>query len=140
MAEIKVPELAESITEGSIAQWVKKVGDRVEKGEFIVELETDKVNAEIISEEAGVLTQILAEEGDTVLVGQVIAVVEAGEGAAPAPAAAPVAVAPTPAAPQAAAPTPAPVVEETSGERVIASPAARKLAREKVLTLQLYLQ
>ena len=86
MAEIKVPELAESITEGTIAQWVKKVGDRVEKGEFIVELETDKVNAEIISEEAGVLKQILAEEGDTVLVGQVIAVVEAGEGAAPAPA------------------------------------------------------
>jgi 2-oxoglutarate dehydrogenase E2 component (dihydrolipoamide succinyltransferase) len=137
VAEIKVPELAESITEGSIAQWVKKVGDRVEKGEFIVELETDKVNAEIISEEAGVLTQILAEEGDTVLVGQVIAVVEAGEGAAPAPAAAPVAEAPTPAAPQAvAAPTPAaPVVEETSGERVIASPAARKLAREKGIDL-----
>ncbi|QPQ35688.1 MULTISPECIES: 2-oxoglutarate dehydrogenase complex dihydrolipoyllysine-residue succinyltransferase [unclassified Lysinibacillus] len=138
MAEIKVPELAESITEGSIAQWVKKVGDRVEKGEFIVELETDKVNAEIISEEAGVLTQILAEEGDTVLVGQVIAVVEAGEGAAPAPAATPVAEAPTPAAAQAvAAPTPAaaPVVEETSGERVIASPAARKLAREKGIDL-----
>ncbi|MFB7157846.1 2-oxoglutarate dehydrogenase complex dihydrolipoyllysine-residue succinyltransferase [Lysinibacillus sp. NPDC056232] len=133
MAEIKVPELAESITEGSIAQWVKKVGDRVEKGEFIVELETDKVNAEIISEEAGVLTQILAEEGDTVLVGQVIAVVEAGEGAAPAPAA-PVAAA---AAPQ-AAPAPvaaAPVVEETTGERVIASPAARKLAREKGIDL-----
>ncbi|MDM5248315.1 2-oxoglutarate dehydrogenase complex dihydrolipoyllysine-residue succinyltransferase [Lysinibacillus sp. G4S2] len=139
MAEIKVPELAESITEGSIAQWVKKVGDRVEKGEFIVELETDKVNAEIISEEAGVLTQILAEEGDTVLVGQVIAVVEAGEGAAaaPAPAAAPVEATPAPAAPQ-AAPAPvaaAPVVEETSGERVIASPAARRLAREKGIDL-----
>ncbi|QDQ02998.1 2-oxoglutarate dehydrogenase complex dihydrolipoyllysine-residue succinyltransferase [Lysinibacillus fusiformis] len=141
MAEIKVPELAESITEGSIAQWVKKVGDRVEKGEFIVELETDKVNAEIISEEAGVLTQILAEEGDTVLVGQVIAVVEAGEGAAPAPAATPAVAAVTPAATQAAtqaAPAPvaaAPVVEETSGERVIASPAARKLAREKGIDL-----
>ncbi|KOY83565.1 2-oxoglutarate dehydrogenase complex dihydrolipoyllysine-residue succinyltransferase [Lysinibacillus macroides] len=137
MAEIKVPELAESITEGSIAQWVKKVGDRVEKGEFIVELETDKVNAEIISEEAGVLTQILAEEGDTVLVGQVIAVVEAGEGAAAAPAATPAEATPAPAAPQ-AAPAPvaaAPVVEETSGERVIASPAARKLAREKGIDL-----
>ena len=136
MAEIKVPELAESITEGSIAQWVKKVGDRVEKGEFIVELETDKVNAEIISEEAGVLTQILASEGDTVLVGQVIAVVEAGEGAVPAPAAPVEAAAPTP-TPQ-AAPTPvaaAPVVEETSGERVIASPAARRLAREKGIDL-----
>ena len=58
VAEIRVPELAESITEGTIAQWVKKVGDRVEKGEFIVELETDKVNAEIISEEAGILTEI----------------------------------------------------------------------------------
>jgi len=130
VAEIKVPELAESITEGSIAQWVKKVGDRIEKGEFIVELETDKVNAEIISEEAGVLTQILAEEGDTVLVGQVIAVVEAGEGAAPAPTA-PAQATSTPAAPVAAAP----VVEETSGERVIASPAARKLAREKGIDL-----
>ena len=136
VAEIKVPELAESITEGSIAQWVKKVGDRVEKGEFIVELETDKVNAEIISEEAGVLTQILAEEGDTVLVGQVIAVVEAGEGAAPAPAA-PAEATPAQAVPQ-AAPAPvaaAPVVEETSVERVIASPAARKLAREKGIDL-----
>jgi len=136
VAEIKVPELAESITEGSIAQWVKKVGDRVEKGEFIVELETDKVNAEIISEEAGVLTQILAEEGDTVLVGQVIAVVEAGEGAAPAPAA-PAEATPAQVVPQ-AAPAPvaaAPVVEETSGERVIASPAARKLAREKGIDL-----
>ena len=136
MAEIKVPELAESITEGTIAQWVKKVGDRVEKGEFIVELETDKVNAEIISEEAGVLKQILAEEGDTVLVGQVIAVVEAGEGgvAAPAPVQeAPVAPAkeatPAPAAPVA----PVEIVESTGS--VIASPAARKLAREKGIDL-----
>lgn len=136
MAEIKVPELAESITEGTIAQWVKKVGDHVDKGEFIVELETDKVNAEIISEEAGVITQILAEEGDTVLVGQVIAVVEAGEGAPSTPA--------TPAQEQKAEPTPAPaptvaptttVVEETSNERVVASPAARKLAREKGIDL-----
>jgi len=139
VAEIKVPELAESITEGTIAQWVKKVGDRVEKGEFIVELETDKVNAEIISEEAGVLTQVLAEEGDTVLVGQVIAVVEAGEGAAPAPAApqeaATKAETPAPAAAP-AAPAPTPVVEETaSNERVVASPAARKLAREKGIDL-----
>ena len=137
MAEIKVPELAESITEGTIAQWVKKVGDRVEKGEFIVELETDKVNAEIISEEAGILTQVLAEEGDTVLVGQVIAVVEAGEGAAPAPqAVAQPAEAPAPViAAQPATPVAAPVVEETSNDRVVASPAARKLAREKGIDL-----
>lgn len=134
MAEIKVPELAESITEGTIAQWVKKVGDRVEKGEFIVELETDKVNAEIISEEAGVLTQVLAEEGDTVLVGQVIAVVEAGEGAAPAPAAEAPKTESTPAPTQQAA-APAAAVEETSNDRVVASPAARKLAREKGIDL-----
>lgn len=137
VAEIKVPELAESITEGTIAQWVKKVGDQVEKGEFIVELETDKVNAEIISEEAGVLTQILAAEGDTVLVGQVIAVVEAGEGAAPAPAAeeaAPAQAAPAQEVPKAPA-APTPVAETTSNERVVASPAARKLAREKGIDL-----
>lgn len=137
MAEIKVPELAESITEGTIAQWVKKVGDRVEKGEFIVELETDKVNAEIISEEAGVLKQILAEEGDTVLVGQVIAVVEAGEGGAAAPA--PVQEAPAPAPAKEAAPAPAapvaPVEIVESTGSVIASPAARKLAREKGIDL-----
>lgn len=115
----------------------EKVGDQVEKGEFIVELETDKVNAEIISEEAGVLTQILAAEGDTVLVGQVIAVVEAGEGAAPAPAAeeaAPAQAAPAQEVPKAPA-APTPVAETTSNERVVASPAARKLAREKGIDL-----
>ncbi|MBS8264484.1 2-oxoglutarate dehydrogenase complex dihydrolipoyllysine-residue succinyltransferase [Mesobacillus boroniphilus] len=75
MAEIKVPELAESITEGTIAQWLKKKGDQVEKGEYIVELETDKVNVEIISDYDGVLTELLAEEGDTVKVGEAIAIV-----------------------------------------------------------------
>ncbi|UEX89191.1 dihydrolipoyllysine-residue succinyltransferase [Staphylococcus ratti] len=78
MAEVKVPELAESITEGTVAEWLKKVGDNVEKGEAILELETDKVNVEVVSEEAGTLQELLAEEGDTVEVGQAIAVV--GEG------------------------------------------------------------
>ncbi|MFF3100064.1 2-oxoglutarate dehydrogenase complex dihydrolipoyllysine-residue succinyltransferase [Viridibacillus arvi] len=138
MAEIIVPELAESITEGTIAQWVKKPGDKVEKGEFIVELETDKVNAEIISEEAGILKEILAEEGDTVLVGAVIAIVEAGDAAAATPAPTPAVeeAAPAPAveAPK-AAPAPVVVEESSSTERVIASPAARKLAREKGIDL-----
>ncbi|AKG74125.1 2-oxoglutarate dehydrogenase complex dihydrolipoyllysine-residue succinyltransferase [Salinicoccus halodurans] len=81
MAEVKVPELAESITEGTIASWLKQKGDSVEKGENILELETDKVNVEVISEEAGVITELKAEEGDTVEVGQVIAIVdENGEG------------------------------------------------------------
>ncbi|MDW8571025.1 dihydrolipoyllysine-residue succinyltransferase [Staphylococcus shinii] len=80
MPEVKVPELAESITEGTIAEWLKQVGDSVDKGEAIVELETDKVNVEVVSEEAGVLQELLADEGDTVEVGQAIAVVGEGSG------------------------------------------------------------
>ena len=80
MPEVKVPELAESITEGTIAEWLKNVGDSVEKGEAILELETDKVNVEVVSEDAGVIQEQLANEGDTVEVGQAIAIV--GEGSA----------------------------------------------------------
>ncbi|TMU86958.1 2-oxoglutarate dehydrogenase complex dihydrolipoyllysine-residue succinyltransferase [Bacillus sp. BHET2] len=137
MAEIKVPELAESITEGTIAQWLKQPGDYVEKGEYIVELETDKVNVEVISEEAGTIQELKADEGDTVEVGQVIAIVGAG-GEAPA----------TPESKEEtkeeAAPTQE-VKEEKAAEekpakedkknRPIASPAARKLAREKGIDL-----
>ncbi|HDH1972860.1 TPA: 2-oxo acid dehydrogenase subunit E2, partial [Staphylococcus aureus] len=80
MPEVKVPELAESITEGTIAEWLKNVGDSVEKGEAILELETDKVNVEVVSEEAGVLSEQLASEGDTVEVGQAIAIIGEGSG------------------------------------------------------------
>ncbi len=80
MPEVKVPELVESITEGTIAEWLKQVGDSVDKGEAILELETDKVNVEVVSEEAGVLQELLANEGDTVEVGQSIAVVGEGSG------------------------------------------------------------
>jgi 2-oxoglutarate dehydrogenase E2 component (dihydrolipoamide succinyltransferase) len=140
VAEIKVPELAESITEGTIAQWLKKPGDTVEKGEFIVELETDKVNVEVISEEAGTVTELLAEEGDTVEVGQVIAIV--GEGSGTGAAAEPKADAPAeepakteaPATQEAVEKAPA-AEEQSSSERTIASPAARKLAREKGIDL-----
>lgn len=134
MAEIRVPELAESITEGTIAQWLKQPGETVEKGEFIVELETDKVNVEVISEEAGVVQEHLAAAGDTVEVGQVIAIVGAGSGA---PAASAPAAAPAEAPAQQAAPAPAAAVVEEAGtsDRTIASPAARKLAREKGIDL-----
>ncbi|KQL53839.1 dihydrolipoamide succinyltransferase [Heyndrickxia shackletonii] len=135
MAEIKVPELAESITEGTIAQWLKKPGEYVEKGEYIVELETDKVNVEVISEEAGVIQELKAEEGDTVQVGQVIAIVSAG-GEAPAPSA-PAAETKAEQPKQEAAPAPqVAAVESTEDKgRTIASPAARKLAREKGIEL-----
>ena len=76
MNEIIVPELAESISEGTIANWLKKEGDIVQKGEPIVELETDKVNIEIMSENDGVLKECLFQPGDTVKVGQVIAILD----------------------------------------------------------------
>ncbi|GKV65795.1 MULTISPECIES: 2-oxoglutarate dehydrogenase complex dihydrolipoyllysine-residue succinyltransferase [unclassified Sporosarcina] len=134
MAEIIVPELAESITEGTIAKWLKQPGENVDKGEFIVELETDKVNVEVISEEAGVVSELLAAEGDTVEVGQVIAIVgAAGAAAQQAPQAAKEeSAAPAPAQ---AAPAPAAAEESSSADRTIASPAARKLAREKGIDL-----
>ena len=148
MAEIKVPELAESITEGTIAQWLKQPGDTVEKGEFIVELETDKVNVEVISEEAGVVQELLFAEGDTVEVGQVIAVVGEGSGAGsttkspvqadPAEADAPVKNVEEPSKESKIAVQAASTEKEESSstERTIASPAARKLAREKGIDLQ----
>ncbi|MFG6149624.1 2-oxoglutarate dehydrogenase complex dihydrolipoyllysine-residue succinyltransferase [Halobacillus sp. B23F22_1] len=76
MKEIKVPELAESITEGTIAEWLVKKGDQVEKGDPILELETDKVNVEVNADASGVLAEILKDEGDDVEVGDVIAKVD----------------------------------------------------------------
>ncbi|MFK2825258.1 2-oxoglutarate dehydrogenase complex dihydrolipoyllysine-residue succinyltransferase [Bacillus sp. B190/17] len=136
MAEIKVPELAESITEGTIAQWLKQPGDVVEKGEYIVELETDKVNVEVISEEAGVIQELKAAEGDTVEVGQVIAIVGEGSAATAAPAqeAAPQAAPQQEEVKQAAPAQEAPAAAEST-QRPIASPAARKMAREKGIDL-----
>jgi len=129
--EIKVPELAETISEGTIAQWLKKPGDHVNKGEYIVELETDKVNVEIISEYEGTLTELKADEGDTVEVGATIAVVSEG-GEAPA-------ASESKQQPEAQAneEVQAQANEEVTkkNERIIATPAARKLAREKGIDL-----
>ncbi|MEB1809426.1 MAG: 2-oxoglutarate dehydrogenase complex dihydrolipoyllysine-residue succinyltransferase [Bacillaceae bacterium] len=77
--EIKVPELAESITEGTIIKWLKQPGEFVDKGEYVVELETDKVNVEITSEVSGVIEEHSKEEGDTVSVGETIAIVKEGK-------------------------------------------------------------
>ncbi|TKC19378.1 2-oxoglutarate dehydrogenase complex dihydrolipoyllysine-residue succinyltransferase [Robertmurraya kyonggiensis] len=136
MAEVRIPELAESITEGTVAQWLKKLGDQVEKGDYLVELETDKVNVEIISDFSGVLAEVRYTEGDTVNVGEVIAVVEEGGVATPpAPKETPVQKEETPAA---QAPVEAPqAVEETVDKngRPIASPSARRIAREKGIDL-----
>ncbi|AXI08659.1 dihydrolipoyllysine-residue succinyltransferase [Oceanobacillus zhaokaii] len=73
MQEIKIPELAESITEGTIAEWLVQKGDKIEKGDAIVELETDKVNVEVNSDFTGIITEIIQGEGEDVQVGDVIA-------------------------------------------------------------------
>lgn len=134
MAEIKVPELAESITEGTIAQWLKKPGDYVKKGDFVVELETDKVNVEVISEESGVIQELKAEEGDTVQVGEVIAIVEAGGTATDSATEKPKQQEEPKEEPKQTEAAPA-AVETDKKDRPIASPAARKLAREKGIDL-----
>jgi 2-oxoglutarate dehydrogenase E2 component (dihydrolipoamide succinyltransferase) len=139
MAEIKVPELAESITEGTIVKWLKNIGDYVEKGEYLVELETDKVNIEMISDYSGRITKLNFAEGETVNVGETVAIVdESGENNS-ANGYEPQEVKET--APfQAAARTSNSEDDkveknEESQQRTIASPAARKLAREKGLNL-----
>lgn len=106
MAEIQLPQLGESVTEGTITKWFKAVGDSVAEDEVLFEVSTDKVDSEVPSPVGGVLTEIRVAEGDTVDVGTVIAVV--GDGAA-APAPAPAAAAPAP-EPE-PSPAPAPVVE-----------------------------
>ncbi|SHE64811.1 Biotin-requiring enzyme, partial [Ferrithrix thermotolerans DSM 19514] len=70
-----MPQLGESVTEGTITKWLKKVGDTVEKDEPLFEVSTDKVDSEVPSNEAGVVTEILVDEGDTVEVGAVLAIV-----------------------------------------------------------------
>ena len=104
MADITLPQLGETVTEGTITRWFKKVGDTVSADEPLFEVSTDKVDTEVPSPISGTLTEIRVAEGDTVPVGTVIAVVGAA-GAAPAPTSAPAPVAVAP-APVAAAPTP----------------------------------
>jgi 2-oxoglutarate dehydrogenase E2 component (dihydrolipoamide succinyltransferase) len=79
-SDIKVPTLGESVSEATVATWFKKVGDSVAQDEAIVELETDKVTLEVNAPEAGVLAEIVAEEGTDVAVGDVIGRIGAGEG------------------------------------------------------------
>ncbi|UWF55795.1 dihydrolipoyllysine-residue succinyltransferase [Staphylococcus hyicus] len=138
MAEVKVPELAESITEGTIAEWLKQVGDTVEKGEAILELETDKVNVEVVSEEAGTLQELLANEGDTVEVGQAIAIVGEGGSQATKPSSSEeksseVHHETTKQASEKSSRTEK--QESTSKERINATPSARRAAREKGISL-----
>ena len=148
MAEVTLPQLGETVTEGTITRWFKKVGDTVALDEPLFEVSTDKVDTEVPSPIAGVLTEIRVPEGETVPVGAVIgvvgdagAVVAAPVAAAPAPvveaAPAPVAAAPTPVV----APAPAPVVAApvsapaTGNDNRLLSPVVRRLVNEHNLAV-----
>ncbi len=127
--EVLMPQMGESITEGTITKWLKKVGDTVQRDEPIFEISTDKVDAEIPSPVAGTLTEIKVGEGQTVTINTVVAVI--GGGAAKA-ARAPAAAAPAPAA-SAPAATPAPAA--AAGDHPRSSPLVRKIARENEVDL-----
>ena len=88
MAEIMMPQLGETVTEGTITKWFKQVGDTVAVDEILYEVSTDKVDSEVPSTTAGVLSEIRVQEGETVDVGTVLAVIGTAAGApvAPAPA------------------------------------------------------
>ncbi len=136
-----MPQLGETVTEGTVAQWLKSVGDSVDKYEDFVEVSTDKVNAGVPSPVTGTIREFLVKEGETVATGTPIAVIDEVGAAVPA---APAAVAPASPAPQAAQPappapspngSPAPAASASSeleleGALRGASPAVRRLARE----------
>jgi pyruvate dehydrogenase E2 component (dihydrolipoyllysine-residue acetyltransferase) len=145
--DVVMPQMGESIFEGTITKWLKKPGDKVERDEPLFEISTDKVDAEIPSPSAGVLKEIKIAEGQTVPIQTIVAVIDgAGSAAASAPAAAPAkaapAPAPTPAAAKPVAPAPAPATpvsapaappaasSSSSTERIHSSPLVRRLAKE----------
>ena len=135
MTDVVMPQMGESIVEGTLTKWLKKPGERIERDEPLFEISTDKVDTEIPSPAAGTLAEILVEEGKTVGINTIVARIDEGGGAAtakPAPAAA---EAPKPAAP---APPPTPAPEPVQAAAPAAepenlgplSPLVRKMARE----------
>ena len=144
MVDVTMPQLGETVTEGTVTRWFKQVGDEVALDEALFEVSTDKVDTEVPSPVAGVLSEILANEGDLVEVGQVLARL-GSEAAAPVPAASepappPAAPDPAPAPPPrepAAPPPPAPAVapavseiSESVGTGMVLSPVVRRLIAE----------
>ncbi len=118
--EVQVPQLSESVAEGTLASWKKKIGEAVARDEILIDIETDKVVLEVPSPGAGVLVEIIKGDGETVVSGELIAKIDT---AATAGAAAPAAE-----APKAAAAAPAPAAAAPAGT---ASPSARKILDEK---------
>ena len=151
--DVVMPQMGESIFEGTITKWLKKPGDKVERDEPLFEISTDKVDAEIPSPSAGVLKEIKVNEGQTVPIQTVVAVIDGAGAAAAAPASVPAkaaaptaapataAVAPPPppaprpatSAPAASAPAAAP--QRAAGERIHSSPLVRRMAAEHGIDL-----
>lgn len=133
MLELKLPEIGEGVVEGEIVQWLAKPGDSVEPNDALLEVMTDKATIEVPSPVGGVIREHRAAEGEICAVGAVIAIIDDAGAAAGAPAPAPTAAAtptPTPAAPAPTAAAP------TGGNgKVLATPAARALAREHGIDL-----
>ncbi len=138
--DVVMPQMGESIFEGTITKWLKKPGDKVQRDEPLFEISTDKVDAEIPAPASGILQEIKVSEGNTVQVNTVVGVIGDGSGASAAPlpakVAAPVPAAPASAKKEAPAPPPAPAASAPRDERdeedsdVRSSPLVRKLARE----------
>lgn len=131
--QIEMPKLSDTMTEGTLIKWHKKVGDLVEIGDILAEVETDKATMEMEAFDEGTLSQILVQEGEKAAIGAVLAVLD-GDDAAPAPAtqAAPAAAttqAPAAASPAAATPASASTTAQ-DGSRLKSSPLARKVAAE----------
>src|SRR6187399_1834176 len=105
MADVVMPQMGESVAEGTIVRWLKKVGDTIERDEPLFEISTDKVDAEVPSPIAGVITEIRYKEGETVDINTVVAVIDKA-GATPAAAAPPAPASPPPAPAKAAPPAP----------------------------------
>ena len=148
--DVVMPQMGESIFEGTITRWLKKPGDKVERDEPLFEISTDKVDAEIPSPSAGILKEIKIPEGQTVPIQTIVAVIDGSAGAAaaapapgpakaaaapaPQPAAAKPAPAPAPASASAPAATPAPA-SGTGTERIHSSPLVRRMAKEHSIDL-----
>ena len=138
--EIKMPALSPTMEEGTLAKWLVKVGDKVSSGDIMAEIETDKATMEFEAVDEGVITAIAVAEGsEGVKVGTVIATLAGDdESASPAPATKPTAAAPAPVAAAAPAPAAAPVIAtpvKAAGERVVASPLAKRIAATKGVDL-----
>ncbi|MGL5018020.1 MAG: dihydrolipoamide acetyltransferase family protein, partial [Luteolibacter sp.] len=126
-----MPKLSDTMTEGTLIKWHKKLGDSVDIGDILAEIETDKATMEMEAFDDGIITEILIHEGERAPVGATLAVLDGDSAAPPAPAAQAVASTPAAATPApAAAPAPVQSTGTASGERLKASPLARKVAAE----------